>query len=306
MPTPGETAPASAPAPMGDEAEPAAAPTTTDAPPESVATASDWLDRICPYLLSEDGTYRSTQPDAGHRCMAQDPPSVLPTAFQERFCLTERHVRCEMFKMAEHTRESALGQEGIPPGQLTSARFRPSVRSIPLALGPSRDGQVQGGGDQRRRLIAAAIGVAVVAVMILFVILALGGSGDPAGSPGASPSPAISVSPTTSPSARPTATPPPTSEATAVTSAGPGASAAASTLPSTTLRRIEYVVQEDEALIKIAATFGVSRRQIILANEGMAEKKPYTVPGDVIIVPVSADLGAAEIEAVVGFVRFLE
>ena len=41
------------------------------------ARQSDWLDRICPYLLSEDGTYRSSQPDAGHRCTAQDPPATL-------------------------------------------------------------------------------------------------------------------------------------------------------------------------------------------------------------------------------------
>ena len=34
--------------------------------------------RICPYLLSEDGTSRSSQPDERHRCTAQDPPATLP------------------------------------------------------------------------------------------------------------------------------------------------------------------------------------------------------------------------------------
>ncbi len=35
----------------------------------------DWLASICPYLVSEDGTYRSALPDEGHRCTAQYPPA---------------------------------------------------------------------------------------------------------------------------------------------------------------------------------------------------------------------------------------
>jgi len=234
--------------------------------------------------------------------MAQDPPATLPTAFQERFCLTERHVRCEMFKVAELSRASALGEEGIPPGQVQAARFRPSVRSIPVALGRSSDGQRQRVADQRRRLIAAIIALAVVAVVVLIALLALGGPDDPGAIPVTSPSQGASVSPTTSPTARPTATPRPTAGTTAASSAEPAGSA----LPVDALRRIEYEVQEGEALIRIGATFGVSRRQIILANEGMADKKPYTQPGDVIIVPVAADLSEEDIASVTGFVRFLE
>ena len=65
--------------------------------------------------------------------MAQDPPGTLPSAFQERYCLTERHVRCEMYKYAQSARDAALGGEaGGPAAQVSSARFRPSVRSVPL------------------------------------------------------------------------------------------------------------------------------------------------------------------------------
>jgi phage tail protein X len=69
---------------------------------------------------------------------------------------------------------------------------------------------------------------------------------------------------------------------------------------------IEYQVQEGEALVAIAETFGVSRRAILLANVGMADQKPYTQPGDIIIVPVAAALAPEVIEAVPGFIRYLE
>jgi hypothetical protein len=149
----------------------------SDPASQSTPSEADWLDRICPYLLSEDGTYRSTEPDADHRCMAQDPPGTLPTAFQERYCLTERHVRCEMYKFAHSARETALGQEGIPAAQVKSARFRPSVRSVPLALGPSR-----GTATAARRnrpstmVVVAAVGAAALVILVILG-LTLGGSG---------------------------------------------------------------------------------------------------------------------------------
>jgi hypothetical protein len=53
----------------------------------------------------------------------------------------------------------------------------------------------------------------------------------------------------------------------------------------------------------------VTRRDVILANEGMAEAKPYTQPGDIIVVPVSPDLSPeaiAAIEALPGFIGYGE
>jgi LysM repeat protein len=266
---------------------------------------TDWLDRICPYLLSLDGTYRSTEPDPGHRCTAQDPPGTLPMAFQERFCLTERHVRCEMYKDAQSARSTALEREGIPAAQLQSARFRPAVRSVPLALGPSRDGRA-GRGASRRSAIVAAIGIGLVAVVVFFVVLMLGGSGGPGAGPAASPSPAVASSPLPEPTARLTPSPQPTPDPTPAASSEPGASPATSVPPVAGSRLIEYEVQEGEALLKISQTFGVNRRAIIRANEGMADRKPYTQPGDIILVPVSAQLAAADIESAPGFVRYVE
>lgn len=265
------------------------------------STEADWLDRICPYLMSENGTYRSAEPDLGHRCTAQDPPGTLPLAFQERFCLTERHVRCEMYKDAQSARSAALEREGIPAAQLQSARFRPSVRSVPLAVGPSRGGGAERG-SSRRPAILAAIGIGVVAIVVFFLVLTLGGSAGPGVGPDGSPSPAVASSPSPGPATVSTPSPGPTLEGTPAPSSEP----AASQPPAAGVRLIEYEVQEGEALVRIAETFGVNRRAIIRANEGMADKKPYTQPGDIIIVPVSPELAVGDIEAAPGFIRYVE
>lgn len=268
----------------------------------SSGQAEDWLDRICPYLLSEDGTYRSSQPDAGHRCTAQDPPGTLPMAFQERYCLSERHLRCEMFKVAQSARSAAFDQEGIPAEQVRSARFKPSVRSVPLALGPSSGSSASRGRDSRRPLIAVGIGIAMLAVLVFLIVLLFSGGGGSGPGPDASPS-AIA---TLSPSVAPPTTPAPTVRPTSAPSSSPGADPGASGPPAAGGSRIEYEVQEDEALIAIAEAFGTSRREILLANPAIAEQKPYTEPGDIIIVPVSPDMTPADIEAVPGFIRYLD
>jgi LysM repeat protein len=106
------------------------------------------------------------------------------------------------------------------------------------------------------------------------------------------------------------ASPAPTPLPTVAASAG-SSSPAASADPLAGLRKAEYEVQEGEALLAIAERFGVTRRQILLANPGMAESKPYTEPGQVIIVPVSPEvsellLAASPPPGFVGFMGFLE
>lgn len=271
--------------------------------PEVVRPEPDWLDQICPYLLSEDGTYRSSQPDPGHRCTAQDPPGPLPTAFQERFCLTERHVRCEMYKLAQSARQAALGDGGVPAEQVRAARFRPSVRSVPLALGPSSGVGSDRDAASRRPIVLAAIGIAVVAATVFLLVLLFGGGGSGGGATGSpSPTPEATIAAHTAP--------PATAPPAAATSAGP-AGPGVSSDPLAGLSRAEYEVQEGEALLAIAERFGVTRRQILLANPGMAESKPYTEPGQIIIVPVSPEvsellLSASPPPGFDGFRGFLE
>jgi hypothetical protein len=300
------TYPGSQPAEEPDASTLEAAPGIAQPAPGSVpqvpaADEADWLDRICPYLLSEDGTYRSTQPDPGHRCTAQDPPGTLPLAFQERFCLTERHDRCEMYKYAQTTRSSALEEEGIPAAQVSGARFRPAVRSVPLALGPA-DGQA-GGGASRRPIVLIAIAIAAL-VILAFVLAILFGSGSDDQGPGAldDASPSAQAIPAA------TATPEPTPEPTAVPeqTPEPGGSAAATEAPAVATIPVSYEVQEGEALLAIAEKFGVSRRRILRANEGMEERSPYVEAGDVIIVPAASSLTIEELEAIPGFLGLTE
>ncbi len=253
------------------------------------AGESDWLDRICPYLISADGTHRSSQPDPGHRCTAQSPASTLPTAFQERYCLTDRHVRCEMYKVAEGSRAAALGQQGIPADQVRSARFRPSVRSVPLALGPSSASTAGTGQDSRRPALLAVGVLAVLIVAVVLLVMALGGGGV---GPVASPSPSVVA----------TATPTPTPTPTPRRSTNPPASSAAAVGE----RLFEYTVQEGEDLQSIAQTLGLARAEIMLLNEGMVDRKPKTTPGDVIILPGSTLLAAEQVEALVGFDGWVE
>jgi hypothetical protein len=226
-------------------------------------------------------------------------------AFQERYCLSERHQRCEMYKVAQSARAAAFDREGIPAEQVRTARFRPSVRSVPLALGPSSSSGSSREGDSRRIIVVAGVGIlglAILAFLIVLLVTGSGGSGPGAvSSPSPGPSALASSAPTAVPSNPPEQTPEPTAgEPTA------GASLASSEAPTTDGPRIEYEVQEGEALIAIAATFGTSRREILLANPEIAEKRPYTEPGDRIIVPVAPDMAASDIEAVPGFVRYLE
>lgn len=275
-------------------------PAPVPAPEASTATEGDWLDRVCPYLLSEDGTYRSTQPDAGHRCTAQDPPGTLPLAFQERFCLSDQHVRCEMYKYAQATRSAALEEEGIPAAQVSSARFRPSVRSVPLALGPADDGT--GGRSSRWPIviIAAVIGALVIFALVLGSLFGSGGD-DPSPGPvdGASASPPVTIVAT----APPEPTPEPTPEPDATPE--PVGSPVGSAVPTVATTPVNYEVQEGEALLAIAEKFGVTRRRILRANADMDEP-PYVEAGDIIIVPAASSLTIEELEAIPGFLGLAE
>jgi hypothetical protein len=249
----------------------------------------DWLSTICPYLQSEDGSYRSSSPHPGHRCAAQDPPGSLPLAFQERFCLTDRHPRCEMYKYAQEM----AGSGPVPAGQAPGSPARPTTRSVSLALGTAA------GATARRPALLAAAGMAGV-ILIVLLVLFMGscsggagmpdGSGDPSGAPGATAEPSRAPEPNASPPSETGPTP----EATV------GGSVDA-TEPPQDAQLVLYEVQEDEALRKIADAFGVTRRSILQANPGMEDSRPYVQPGEIIIVPAPAALSIEELEAIPGF-----
>ena len=259
-------------------AQTAAAATPIDTA-ESGSTNVDWLEQVCPYLLSEDGTWRSTQPDPGHRCMAQDPPGELPPMFQERFCLTDRHVRCEWFKAAQTSPPNADGSSGMEPIQ--SAQTAPSPRS---GGGPSR--------PVRPILIAAAF---IGGFLVLVLIALLFGSGDGSTDVGASPAATAS--------AGSDSTPRPTSATGTIVPIATPAPTAAPALPEIL---IQYEVQADERLIRIANRFGTRRQDIYRVNKDLDAEAPKVEVGQIVLVPVSGEMSRRDIRAVPGFVAFVD
>ncbi len=252
-------------------------------PPSAAPTVQgDWLASVCPYLASEDGSYRSAAPEEGHRCISVEPPATLPLAFQERFCLTDQHPRCEMFKFAQEVR--ADGGVPIPATRLQAAATR-----------PARTGS--GAGSSRSVIIAAA-GVGGVAILVLLLVLVMGScSGGSGGAPddGASPDPQATAGPKATPTPKPKATPTPRAEDT------PGPDATADPVSEAGETMILYEFQQGEGWLKVADTFGVTRRRLQKLNPQLDSVAPAKLPGEVIQVPVPADMNLADVEALPGY-----
>jgi LysM repeat protein len=248
-----------------------------------IPSASDPLERICPYLRSADGAWRSAQPDDDHRCTSQQPPAHLPLLAQERFCLTSSHVRCEWFKIAEASRAQTLERDRVPSAQVHNARFRPAVRSVPVALAPASHGAEPGARLAARarlagrgRAVRVGFGCALFRVSGASAVLLAGVGGGPAAPlTGASPSPTIDVSP---------APPPAAVAATPLVPASTPTPAPRTASPEPTPLLVAYEVQPGERLRAIAEKFGVRRQQIVRAND--LGVPPRVEPGDTIVIPL--------------------
>jgi hypothetical protein len=241
----------------------------------------DWLASVCPYLASEDGTYRSAEPDEGHRCTAQDPAATLPLAFQERFCLTDQHPRCEMYKFAQEARTG-----GATPSAALSQAGPPTVRT-----------RRRGGGGPPRSTLMVMVGIGGIVVLLLVLALAMSscsgdggatGDGEPTSQPQATQAAGSDATPTPAPQA--TATPEPDPDAT------PDESAASSGAIT-----ILYEIQPDEALLKVSETFGVSRNRLRRDNPGLEDIAPADLPGTVIEITLASDFTLEEAEALPGY-----
>lgn len=246
------------------------------------AIEGDWLASVCPYLTSEDGTYRSAAPDDGHRCTAQDPAATLPLAFQERFCLTDRHPRCEMYKFAQETDASgAIPVAKVPPTDPPTPRARSGA----------------GGSSRPPWLAAVGIGGAVVFIVVLALVMGScvggGDSTDIDGEGGAEAQATEQAAVTPDPTAEPTPEPDPTP--TRDPEATPDEAGTAAEIV------IIYEIQPDEALRKVAETFGISRNRIRRANPDLETLTPAELPGTLIEIPITGDMTLEEAEALPGF-----
>jgi hypothetical protein len=280
-----------------DEAHALGEPSSDDAPPSADAPAprpkagvapvvqGDWLASVCPYLASEDGTYRSAAPVEGHRCTAQDPPATLPLAFQERYCLTDRHPRCEMYKFAQETDAS---------GAIPAAQVPPTVPPTPRVRRSS-------GGRPRGPLVVAAAGIGIVMLVVLLVLAMSSCSGD--GGPTGAPEATSDLQGTEAPAATPAPTPAPTPTPQPEPTPEPDPDATPGVTEEATVAeiRILYEIQPDEALRRISETFGISRNRIRRENPGLDDIAPADMAGTVIELPIAGEMTLEQAELLPGY-----
>ncbi len=174
---------------------------------------------------------------------------------------------------------------------------------IPAAIGPAaapRTARASGGGNKSQKpLLVAAAGMGGVIVVVLLVLLLGSGSGDPSDPvDGTSPEPGASADTERTSRPQPTPTPALTAGAGEV---DPDATTPATEAPQSEDVAILYEVQEDEKLLAIAERFGTTRRNIIRANEGMEDKRPYVETGDLIVVLISSEMTVEELEDIPGY-----
>lgn len=239
-------------------------------PPDTQAV----LAAICPYLVAEDGAWRSARPTREHRCTAVEPPAPLPFAKQRRLCLTEAHRACPAYEAARERRAADLAAVGITTSALAARQTRPLTRTIPVALDrPTAITGPIGVVDAYRRL--GRLGIASLALLaLLLVILArfTGSTPTPSPSPtvfaGGSPTPLQTPLPTAAPT-----TPPPTASPTL-----------GSPTPTPAATPIIYIVKRGDSLTAIAERYGTTVQALQDAN-GIAPGEVIQ-PGQKITIPV--------------------
>jgi LysM repeat protein len=247
------------------------------APESDVAPLSgdDWLDVICPYIRSADGTWRAATPVRDHRCFAMDPATEIPFLTQQRLCLTSEHAGCERFAHAQERRVAALARDRIAPERVEAARFGPFASGVPLAVEPQRPDEdataAVGSTSPPRRMRWVAFGGAGALGAVLLLAVLLAGATRPI-TPLASPSP-TGVAET----------------------AGPGPSAtprrSASPRPGRSPGGVRsYTVKEGDTLRSIAKRFELTVLELRALNpdldESLKQRDPLE-PGTTLVVPRS-------------------
>ena len=139
---------------------------------------------VCPYLLAEDGRWRSATPAREHRCTAVNPAAALAADKQRRLCLVAEHLECATYQVATGAGEPIGTTPDHRPDRSGGSGARAIVRTAPLVLDHGRlpIGTPTLTAD-RRLGQAALLGLMAVAfVAIILARLSGGGIGD--GSPG--------------------------------------------------------------------------------------------------------------------------
>jgi LysM repeat protein len=230
---------------------------------------------VCPFLIADEGTWRSAYAAREHRCGAVQPPAPLAVAKQRQLCLVAAHEGCATYLAARTVADDAAPST---PGDDGAALWQGSAPP-PLVLEPARRMGALPTAGARSGGSAALVGLMVVA----FLVLVLARIQSPA-APGMTPGPSLAaaavatVSPVATPVADPSGTAP------SPTPDGSAASAAATEpLPEATAEPRRYRVKAGDTLISIAARYDTTARKVMAAN-GISDPRALKV-GLVLIIP---------------------
>lgn len=267
-------------------------------------TAEGPVGRVCPFLVSEAGDWRSIHGSRAHVCSAVHPPARVAVPKQRKLCLVPAHRGCA-------TRAAALSLQPDPPAPPapSGAGLWPPSRTTPILLEPpGSTGRLLGPSRERAGQVAL-VSLMVVAFAIMVVARssppgaaggALGSQGSPAAetmppgasvppsAPAASPAgsippgppgahPSIGAAPGVQAPGSPAGQPGPAGSPSAGPSLGTGGEASPSAAP----RR--YTVKAGDTLRGIAASFGVRPREIAEAN-GITDPSRIRI-GQVLLIP---------------------
>jgi len=231
---------------------------------------------VCPFLVAEDGAWRSAYAAREHRCGAVQPPAVLAVTKQRQLCLVGAHQACATYvaarAVAEDVAEPAPGDDGAalwhgdaaPPLVLEPAR---RMGALPTASAKS-------GGQ------ALLVGLMVVAFLVLVIARSQSSSSLSRGTPG--PSLAGVASSTIVPAFAPRAS---TGAASATAVASPAAVVVATDRASGTATPTprRYRVKSGDTLSSIAARYGTTVRKLKAAND-IADPRALRI-GQVLLIP---------------------
>ena len=230
---------------------------------------------VCPFLVADEGTWRSAYAAREHRCGAVQPPAPLAVPKQRQLCLLAAHEGCATYLAAR-----AVADDAAPatPGDDGAALWQGSVPP-PLVLEPARRMGALPTAAGRSGGSAALIGLMVVA----FLVLVLARIQSPA-APGLTPGPSLAAvavvtfSPVATPSASPSLiAPSPTPAASA------GSSAATERPPDATAEPRRYRVRSGDTLSSIAARFDTTVKRLRATND-ISDPRALKV-GQVLIIP---------------------
>ena len=272
--------------------------TVTGEPPSSLSAEGDVAARpsrrrdglavreVCPYLVAEDGTWRSAYAAREHRCGAVAPPAVLAIAKQRQLCLLAAHEGCATYLAA---RAVADDTTPLTPGDDGAALWQPPA-APPLVLEPARRMGALPTASAKNGGQALIIGLMVVA----FLVLVIARTQTPGGAAGASAGPSLSglVAATSTPAAtpRPSPTPQPSASTEApsasVDESLDGAIAALddpATPDPATPEPTRYKVKAGDTLSGIAVRFGVTVKQLRAANK-ISDPRALKI-GQVLVIP---------------------